>query len=145
MRRRTQAAITLVGLTLLATLVYGVSQHTVRFPTTAVMKSINVGVFWNKEATQTVVSIDWGVIEPGQVVSKTVYIQNQANVPTFFTLSTEQWNPPEAATYISLNWNYTGKLVAISEIVPVALTLSVSPSISSITNFSFMIVITAIG
>jgi hypothetical protein len=101
-----------------------------------------VGVYWDADCTNRVTSIDWGTLYPGQTASKLIYIRNEGNVSMTLSLATENWNPPEAANYISLSWNYDGRTLRPGDVIPVTLYLSVSPNIpSTITSFSFDIII----
>lgn len=148
MHRRIMAAATITGIIVAAVVlaqVTGVFKRAFPLPSTASLKAIKVGVFWDANATSPITAIAWGVIEPGDMVNKTVYIQNQANVQTFFTLTTNNWQPENASDFIALNWNYTGDLVPVNGIIRVELTLSVALTIVDIENFSFDIIITAVG
>ena len=44
--------------------------------------------------------------------------------------------------YMSLNWNYSGQVLNVDQVIPLELTLTVYPTISGITNFSFDTTIT---
>ncbi len=106
---------------------------------------IGVGIYWNQACTDAVSSINWGTIEPGASVYRTIYIRNEGNTAATLSMTTSNWNPTEASSYITLNWGYTGQTLSANQVLRIALTLSVSPDISGITNFSFDITITAAG
>lgn len=110
-----------------------------------VIKAIGVGVYWDPECSNSITEIDWGVIGPGEDTSRLTYIRNEGNYPSILSISTSDWNPVEAATYITLSWNYTGGDLNPGEAVPVDLQLSVSQLISGIEQFSFLITISAEG
>jgi len=129
----------------LGVLVYGVSIRYIPIPTVASVKAVGVGVYWDKGLTQVVSSINWGIIEPGGEVNRTVYIQNTGNVPITIGLWVQNWKPANASTYITLNWNYAGQLINVNETIPVTLTLVVKPDITGIINFSFDIIISSMG
>jgi hypothetical protein len=107
--------------------------------------TIGVGVYWDQAATNPVSSINWGTIEPGSNVNKTVYIRNEGNAAATLSMATSNWNPANASSYMALSWNYGGQTLAVNEVKQVKLTLSISPSIAGITNFSFDITIAANG
>jgi len=107
------------------------------------LKTVNVGVYWDAGCTQNVNNINWGLVEPGANVNVTVFIRNEGNAPATLSLSTSGWQPPEAATYIALSWNYNGQLLNEQAVIQVKFTLSVSPNIQGITDFSHDIIITA--
>ena len=109
------------------------------------VKTIGVDVFWDQACTNPVSSINWGVIDPGAHRNVTVYIRNTGNSAITVTMATSHWNPPEASDYMILTWNYAGQTIAENAVIQVTFTLTVSPDITGITNFSFDITIAASG
>ena len=107
--------------------------------------AINVEVFWDGAGTQNVTSIDWGIPSPGETVTKTVYVKNTGNNPMNISLSTLNWSPAGAATYLTVTWDQEGTVVDAGSIVPAVITLDVSSGITGISNFSFDIVIEGTG
>jgi len=112
---------------------------------TGSVKAINVEVFWDLACTQVVSSIDWGTPEPGDSVSRTVYVKNSGSAPMNVSLSASGWAPAEAGNYLTMSWDREGATVAADEVVQAVLTLDVSGSITGITDFSFDIVIEGTG
>jgi hypothetical protein len=109
------------------------------------VKTIGVGVYWDQTLASPVSSINWGSIEPGSNVNKTVYIRNEGNAPATLSMTTSNWVPPSASTYMTLSWNYGGQVLAVNEVRQVTLTLAVSSSVTGVTSFSFDITIAATG
>jgi hypothetical protein len=109
------------------------------------LKAVGVGVYLDSGLTNKVSSIDWGILEPGLNVNKTVYIRNEGNAAAKLSLTTSNWNPSNASNYLTLTWNYGGQTLNVNEAIQVKLTLSASSSVTGITNFSFDITITASG
>ena len=109
------------------------------------VKAIGVGVYWNSDGTNEVVSINWGILEPGSSTNRTCYIQNEGNSASTLSMNTTNWNPINASDYLSLTWDYGGQLVNPDEIIPVVLTLAISDSVTGITSFSFDIIIAING
>ncbi len=109
------------------------------------IKTIGVGVYSDQACTTPVSSINWGTIDPGSNVNKTVFIRNEGNAPATLSMTTSNWNPSTASSYMTLNWNYGGQSLTVNQVVQVKFTLSVSASITGITNFSFDITIAANG
>lgn len=109
------------------------------------IKGIGVGIYQDQNCTTPVSSIDWGILDPGANATKTVYIRNEGNSAATLSKTTSNWSPSHASSYISLNWNYGGQTLTVNQVIPVVFTLSVSSSISGITNFSFDITVTAVG
>jgi hypothetical protein len=110
---------------------------------TGSVKAIGVGVYGEQACTNPVYSINWGILEPGSSVDKTVYIRNEGNTAAKLSMTTSNWNPSNASNYITLTWNYGGQTINVNAVIQVKFTLTVSSSISGITNFSFDITITA--
>jgi len=103
-----------------------------------------VGVYWDINCSNIVSSIDWGTLEPGSSKNIIVYIRNEADEPQFLNMSTINWNPSKASEYITLIWNYSGRLIYPGEILQIKLVLSISRYIEGISNFSFDILIAGI-
>jgi len=109
------------------------------------VKGIGVGVYWDQACTNAVSSISWGLIDPGSNVNKTIYVRNEGNTVATLSLTTSNWNPTTASSYMTLSWNYDGQTLSVNQVVQVKLTLAVSLGVTGITNFSFDITITAVG
>ena len=114
-----------------------------RVPNSGNVKTVGVGVYWDNACTNNVTSIDWGFLEPGATVNKTVYIKNEGNTPMVLNMTIDNWNPASASENITLSWNREGYVLnTTAPVVQAILTLSVSPNISGVTSFSFDIIIT---
>ena len=109
------------------------------------VKTIGVGVYWDQALTNPVASINWGTLEPGLNVNRTVYIRNEGNTAATLNMTTSNWNPSNASSYMTLSWDYAGQTLSVNEVRQVKLTLFVSASITGITDFSFDITIAANG
>jgi len=109
------------------------------------VSSFGLGIYWGQDCTDAVSSIEWGRVDPGLNVNKIVYLRNEGNIALKLSLSTVNWEPSSASSYITLAWNYEGQTINPNQVVQVRLTLSVSASISGITNFGFDIYITRIS
>jgi hypothetical protein len=125
--------------------VYALTYPSVRLRSVGNIKALGVGVYWDSGCSQPASSIDWGMVEPGAVKNVTVYIRNEGNAPITLSLQTSNWNPSNAADYISLSWNYNGQTINANQVIAVTLTLSISTNIQGITSFSFDITISAVG
>jgi len=107
------------------------------------VKKINVGVYWDGNCNSNVSFIDWGEIEPGLVKNVSLFIRNEGTVAADLFLSTDYWSPSNASEFMTLSWDYSDQILDPFEIVPITLTLQVSPSVSGIKSFSFDIIIGA--
>jgi len=128
---------------LVGTLVSKLSPATVVIAGAAIIPN-EVGVYWDSECSVVVSSIDWGTLEPGSVMNTVIYIRNEVEEPQFLSMSTINWNPSKASEYITLIWNYSGRLIYPGEILQIKLVLSISRYIEGISNFSFDILIAGI-
>jgi len=120
-------------------------QFRVTIANRATVKSVGVGVYEEAGCVTRVTSIDWGTLDPGDIKTKTAYIRNESNVPVTLGLSTVNWQPPEAETYMTLSWDYSGRDLNPGEVLTVVLTLTISLDVTGIEAFSFDIVITGTG
>ena len=109
------------------------------------VEGIGVEVYWDSGCTQTVNSVDWGYAEPGDVVTRTVYVKNSGNTPMTLSMTYSDWDPVEAGDYLSLSWNREGATLDADEVAQAVLTLTVSDVITGITTYSFNIVIEGTG
>lgn len=121
-------------------------QHNVIFESIGLMKSINIGVYWDSNCTKPVdTGIDWGIIEPGTNKTVTLFVKNEGNWETTLSLQATKWSSPEAEQFLSLSANYQGQPVQTGEVIPVELSLSVESETRDIELFSFEVVIEARG
>jgi len=106
------------------------------------VSAVGVGVYWDSSCTNMVLSIDWGALEPGASVDKTIYIKNEGSLPVLLSLTTENWSPASASSYMTLSWTRESYVLNSGSVVQAVLTLSVSSGVSEITDFGFDIIIT---
>ena len=109
------------------------------------VKVFGLGVYWDIAKTAEVKSIDWGLIEPGLPSSVSVYITNEGDYPTTFSLTAGNWHPTDASNYFSLSWDYGNQLVEPGETVLVTLTLLPSANIQDVKDFGVGVVIAGSG
>ncbi len=106
------------------------------------VKGVGVGIYWDQACTNETLLLNWERIDVGSDSNLTVYIRNEVNSPALLWLGTSNWTPSASSDYISLNWNYSGQVLSVGQVIPLELTLAVSPTISEITDFSFKTIIT---
>lgn len=109
------------------------------------VKTINVEVYEDDLCTQVMNSIDWGTPKPGEEVYQMVYIKNPSSAPLNVSMTTSNWTPVEAANYITLTWDSEGASIDSDQVLQTFLMLSVSDTITGVTEFSFNIVIEGAG
>jgi hypothetical protein len=106
------------------------------------VKGLGVGIYWDHACTNKTVSLDWGHVATGSSNSLTVYVKNEGNSAVSLWLSTSNWTPATSSSYMSLNWNYSGQILNTGQIIPLNLTLTVDPTLTGVTNFTFDTTIT---
>lgn len=106
---------------------------------------IGVGIYWDKDCTNATSSLSWGSIDPNSNNNLTIFIRNEGNSAITLRLSTSNWTPSNASSYISLSWNYTGQVLNTKEVIPIKLTLTVSSTIYDIIDFSLQTTITSVS
>jgi hypothetical protein len=109
------------------------------------LKTIDIGAYWDENLTNRVNQINWGLLEPGDQKSFSIYLHNEGNSAVTLIRSTSDWNPSAAATYLTLNWDYNGQTIEAGKNLQVTLTLNVHTNIVGITNFSFDTIIVGTG
>jgi hypothetical protein len=101
------------------------------------LKAIGIGVYWSEGLTSKVNEIEWGSLTPGSQKSYDIYIHNEGIVPLTLSISASNWNPSNAANYMTLTWNSDNHAISTGSTSKVTLTLTVSPNITGISSFNF--------
>ncbi len=105
--------------------------------------SANLGIYSNSACTTPVSSVSWGTLTAGTNITQTVYIKNTGTgLSLALSMATSNWTPANANGNITLTWNQEGTRLIPGQSVAANLTLTVSPSIADITNFSVQINLT---
>lgn len=134
-------AITLAGMLLTVTAASVISVNEA-LPTRGTISAINVGIYSDSACSQKLAFIDWGNISRGETINKTIYIKSTGHSQLMLKMTKINWDPSEANGPITLTWNREGTNINDGQSVQAVITLSVSSSISGITDFSVDIVIT---
>lgn len=122
-----------------------IMENSRRISNKAAIKAVGVGVYQDSALTVPLTEIDWGVLEPREEKNYTAYIKNESNVPVRLALTTENWSPFNASSFVALTWDHNGLPLEIDGFVEVTFTLAVDPAISGIEAFCFDIVIVGSG
>ena len=138
-------AILMILSSILVSGVYAAVTSNTIIQSSGAIKALGVRVYWDAAGTNEVTTIDWSTLEAGASENKIIYIKNTGNAAATLFLDTDNWNPSAASQYITLDWNYGGQSISPDAVVEVVLTLTISPDISGITDFSFDIIITTSG
>jgi hypothetical protein len=140
-RKAIFAATCILSIVVLGAIIAGFSSSK-SFVYASSVNGLGVGIYWDQACTNGTLSLNWGTIEAGSNYTLTVYIKNEGNSPASLWLETSNWTPSAASGYMSLNWNYSGQLLNVNQVIPLKLTLTVDPNITEISNFSFDTTIT---
>ena len=138
----TGAIIALAATGIFLTLVTAGLIATKTIPSNGTVTAVNVGVYTDSQCTQNCTSINWGTLNPGNTTTKTVYVKNTGSTPITLTMTTGSWTPTGANTKITLTWNQQNPVLNAGQSIAANLTLSVASDATSITTFSFNIIIT---
>ncbi len=111
-------------------------------PSSGTVSAVNVGVYSDSGCTQILTSINWGTLYPGNTTTRQIYIKNTGTLPVTLTMTTGSWVPTAANSVLTLTWNRQNRVLNAGDSIAATLTLTVSSSPGSITNFSFNIIIT---
>jgi hypothetical protein len=105
--------------------------------------SANLGVYSDSACQNSLSSINWGTINPGANITRTIYIKNTGSgLSLTLSMNTTSWNPSSANGPMTLTWNQENTRLTPGQIQAATLTLAVSPTIADVTNFSVQINIT---
>ncbi|MCW3986009.1 MAG: hypothetical protein NWE91_06345 [Candidatus Bathyarchaeota archaeon] len=121
------------------------STQLVVFRNTAIVKSINIGVYRDVDCTSPVEAIDWGIIEPGENMTIDVYVRNEGNSELVLSIWAANWSSPEVEHYMNFTSDYQDQPIGVGDALPVALILSLSWDVRDITAFSFDVIIETRG
>ncbi len=143
----TGALIALAATGIFLTLVTsGLLASTQNVSSNGAISSINIGVYSDSACTLNLTSINWGTISPGSSATHTIYVKNTGTASMTLNMTTNGWNPTSANGPVALSWNRESTVLNAGQSTNATLTLTVSSSInSSITTFSFNIIITGIS
>jgi archaellum component FlaG (FlaF/FlaG flagellin family) len=111
--------------------------YTLRVRGSGNIRKVGLEIYADPDGSIIVDSINWGTLDPGAQVQKTLYFKSTGSVPQTMTMTIENWIPESAEQYFTMSWDYDGSALSPGEIREVTLTLQVSSSIVGITSFSF--------
>jgi len=97
---------------------------------------VNLGVYSDSACTQTATALNVGTLSPGSTATQTVYIKNTGNIPETLTMTTHNWNPTNANTYLTLTWNQQNTVLNAGATIQATLTLTAAANTGSLTTFS---------
>jgi hypothetical protein len=111
-------------------------------PLNGTLTTINLAVYTDSSCTQNATALNIGTLNPGSTATQTVYIKNTGTVPETLTMTTNNWNPTNAPTYLTLSWNRQNTVLTAGQIIQATLTLTAASNTGSLTTFSCDITLT---
>ena len=132
-------AITALALTLTTAAVLSTNQTV---PLNGTINAVNLGVYSDSACTQTVTALTVGTLNPGGTATQTVYVKNTGNVPETLTMTTNNWTPTNAPTYLTLSWNRQNTVLNAGASIQATLTLTAAANTGSLTTFSCDVTLT---
>lgn len=145
MRKSPIIAIILLVLCVVMSLGYTLILFSIELPSLANIKAINCEIYEDLNATQLLTEINWGIIEPNETKTFMLFIKSTSTVNITLSLATANWHPANCTLYIDLTWNYMMEELEPLSITPIELYLHIADNITGIDNFSFDIIISAMG
>jgi hypothetical protein len=142
MNRTAIGTIALVAVfgTLLAT--YAALTSVSTFHNSTGVNAVGVGVFSDSGCTSPVTSINWGMLNPGDAPTNTVYVRNNGTASVTLTMTTGSWNPSAAQGNFTVTWNQQNTVLPAGSVVPAVITLNVSSSAVGVASVTFDITLT---
>src|SRR5664280_2122671 len=78
----------------------------------------------------------------GTATTQTVYIKNTGNIPETLTITTNNWNPTNATSSLTLTWNRQNTILNAGTSIQATLTLTAASNTGSLTTFSCDVTLT---
>jgi hypothetical protein len=104
-------------------------------PLNGTINAVNLAVYSDSLCTQSVTSLTAGTLNPGGTATQTVYIKNTGNVPETLTMTTANWSPTNANTYLTLTWNRQNTVLNAGATIQATLTLTAAANTGTLTTF----------
>jgi hypothetical protein len=111
-------------------------------PLNGTINAVNLGVYSDSDCTQSVTTLNVGSLSPGGTATQTVYIKNTGNIAETLTMTTNNWTPTNAPTYLTLTWNRGNTVLNAGASIQATLTLTVAANTGSLTTFSCDVTLT---
>lgn len=115
------------------------------FTSVGQIATVDVDVYSDLNLTVRLTTVDWGIVEPGQTVTRRAYVKSESNVPLTLTLNVTSWDPVEAAAFIAVSWDAEGWILPAGNYVGVTFTLAVDPSVQNIRQFTSLMTIKGVS
>jgi hypothetical protein len=135
--RKTKASVVVLAV-LLAMLASDFLLNRTTIPNaSAVETTQDVGIYWDRNCSQAVYSIDWGTLSPGTVKDVVVYARNEGTESYLLGMELNSLSPENVFDYLKFSCVCEDKWIEVGEVVQVTQRLFVSPQTRGISSFSF--------
>lgn len=138
MRKSHFLSIFLIAL-LIVGLAYGLSTF-LTITNRGVVKAVGISIYEDALCENSLMMIDWGMVNPDSTVTYDGWLRNEGNVAVTVNMFVENLIPLNATQFMVLTWNREGAMVGVNETVSCVFTLHIFSNVS-ITDFSFNIVL----
>ena len=108
------------------------------------LTTIGVAAYQDSACTTPLTAIEWPDISPGQIQNVTGFLRNEGNVDIILTLTTSDYQPPIAETYLTASWNYTDTALAPDIVLPIKFSLAAALNTQGFSEYSFNMTIEGI-
>ena len=98
-------------------LVAGEAYFTLRMSQSGIIVAVGIEAYSDAKLTHKATEVSWGLVPLGSTTERALYIKNNGTMPITLTFQVAEWNPTEAAQFISLSWNCTNTALQSSEVV----------------------------
>ena len=132
-------AITALALTATTVAVLSVNQTV---PLSGTITAVNLGVYTDSACTIPATALTAGNVSPGGTATQTIYVKNTGNIPETLTMTTGNWSPSNANTYLTLSWNRQNTILNAGASIQATLTLTAAANTGSLTTFSCDVTLT---
>ncbi len=109
-----------------------------------VTNTADLKIYADSSLTAAVSEINWGEIPAGGNSTATIWVQNSGTVPLKLSMTYQNFNPPVAQNYITIQWNQQDTILGVGQAVPANFVLKVSPLVLDVTNFSLQLSINGV-
>jgi hypothetical protein len=111
-------------------------------PLNGTINAVNLAVYTDSGCTVPATALSFGTLNPGGTGTQTVYVKNTGNVPETLTMTSGNWSPSNANTYLTLSWNRQNTVVNAGANVQATITLTAAANTGTLTTFSCDVTLT---
>jgi hypothetical protein len=106
------------------------------------LNAVGVGIYQDGGCATALTSINWGSLDPGVTREYTIFVKNEGTIALKLNMAAGNWNPISASNYLTVSWSRENYVLSPGNVISATLTLTISSSVTGITDFSFDVTIT---